>query len=68
MDLQARLSARSRRSPEEFNLTLKRTEEQYERAGYRPEASSEDLLPGTYYLEEVDSKFRRNYVRKVFLT
>jgi len=66
MDLEARLSTRSQRSPEEFNITLKSLEEQHEKAGYKTEASAEDLLPGTYYLVKVDCKFRRTYVRKVF--
>jgi hydroxymethylglutaryl-CoA synthase len=28
---------------------------------YKPKGSSETLFPGTYYLTEVDSMFRRKY-------
>jgi len=64
MDLEDRLSARIRRSPEAFTFALNGLEEQHEKGSYRPKASADDLLSGTFYLREVDSKFRRVYTRK----
>ena len=33
-------------------------------AGFQPSSPVDDLRPGTYYLCEVDSLYRRTYARK----
>jgi hydroxymethylglutaryl-CoA synthase len=30
---------------------------------YTPEGSVDNVWPGTYYLESIDSKYRRKYVK-----
>ena len=64
LDLQTRLSARQKASAKEFNRALARQEDVYGKSGYKPEYSAEELADGTYYLLEVDSQFRRRYLRK----
>ena len=36
-------------------------EEAHLKKGYKPKGNVETLLPGTYYLTEVDDMFRRKY-------
>ena len=36
-------------------------EEAHLKKGYIPKGSTENLVPGTYYLTEVDDMFRRKY-------
>ena len=43
---------------------LQLQEQCYGKAGYVPEGSTDDLLPGTFYLERVDECHRRFYARK----
>ena len=38
-------------------------EESYGRVGYVPTEGIDHLFPGTYFVEEVDSKYRRKYSR-----
>jgi len=40
---------------------LKWREEAYGKAPYTPKGKIEDLFPGTYYLTEIDEKYRRKY-------
>ena len=62
--VKARLNQRMDVEPEEFVKILKRREETHHLNDYSPVASSSDLWPGTYYLTNVDKKFRRTYSRK----
>ena len=59
-----RLVRRSLRPPAEFERAVALAEQRYGAAGYRPEQPVEELAPGTFYLEEVDEKYRRRYARK----
>ena len=65
-DLAVRLAGRVRKSPIEFEKALQLLESRFHQGSYTPEMPAvEDLNLGTYYLEEVDAKYRRRYCRKV---
>lgn len=65
-DLAMRLAKRLARSPADFEEALNLAEARYGRSDYKPELPPiEDLETGTYYLDGVDSKYRRRYCRKV---
>jgi hydroxymethylglutaryl-CoA synthase len=63
-DLATRLARRSLHPPAEFERAVALAARRYGAAGYRPEQPVEELAPGTFYLEEVDEKYRRRYTRK----
>lgn len=63
-DIPARLAARKEVEPVEFLKVLALRENNYNRKNYYPTCSDEDLFPGTYFLVNVDEKFRRAYKRK----
>ena len=44
--------------------TLDKREKSYNMADYKPTGSLDDLLPGTFYVEDVDSKYRKKYNSK----
>lgn len=50
-------------APEEFDKTMKLREETHNKAPYAPVGSTKELFPGTWYLTEVDSMYRRMYDR-----
>ena len=59
-----RLARRLARPAEEFEQAVQLAEARYCAGGYRTEIPSlDDMIPGTYYLEEVDSRYRRIYKR-----
>lgn len=60
-DVKSRLSKRLCVEPSAFSAVLKRREEVHQQANYKPETSPDSLFSGTYYLVEVDDKFRRTY-------
>ena len=60
----SRLDSRIAVKPSAFAATLKQREEMHLKCGYKPQASSDNLFPGTFYLTEVDENFRRSYNRK----
>ncbi len=63
-DLAMRLARRLPRPAEEFEQAVQLAEARYCAGGYRTEIPSlEDMIPGTYYLEEVDFRYRRIYKR-----
>ncbi|XP_077549110.1 hydroxymethylglutaryl-CoA synthase [Haemaphysalis longicornis] len=62
-DLRARLAQRRKVEPQEFALIMKLREETHHQAPYSPVGPLEDLFPGTWYLESVDSMHRRHYRR-----
>lgn len=65
-DLAMRLARRVPKRAEDFEEAMAVGESRFGSASYRPEMPSvEDLETGTYYLDEVDSKYRRRYCRKV---
>ena len=65
-DVAMRLARRVPKSPVDFEEALNLLESRFSQSSYKPEMPAvEDLDVGTYYLDEVDSKFRRRYCRKV---
>jgi len=65
-DLAMRLARRVPKSPIEFEKAMDLLESRFHQRSYTPEMPAiEDLDLGTYYLHEVDAKYRRRYCRKV---
>ena len=63
-DFHHRLSNRIQKTPEEYSLTLKQREITYcDMKGYQSTSPVKELLPGTFYLENIDEKYRRYYKR-----
>ncbi|XP_048763524.2 hydroxymethylglutaryl-CoA synthase 1-like isoform X2 [Ostrea edulis] len=58
-DLQNRVKV----SPEEFDKTMILREETHNKAPYSPVGSTDGMCPGSWYLTEVDSMYRRKYDR-----
>ncbi len=58
-----RLNDRIRETPEYFENTLTLREMTHNSAPYLPVGDLTHLFPGTYYLSEVDSLYRRKYLR-----
>ncbi|KAF5320297.1 hypothetical protein D9611_011379 [Ephemerocybe angulata] len=63
LDLKARLDAMRVASPAEFVAALSLREKNHGKVDYTPEGSVDNIWPGAYYLESVDIKYRRRYVR-----
>eukprot|EP00111_Clytia_hemisphaerica_P007439 TCONS_00021623-protein len=64
MDCYKHLDQRREIEPQDFVKTLELREKRYNAKSYSPESPVADLFPGTYYLSNVDDKFRRTYERK----
>lgn len=64
-DIPERLASRLQVEPEEFVKTLTAREITHNKNNYSPSCSENELFPGTYYLTNVDEKFRRTYQRTV---
>lgn len=64
-DIPERLASRLQVEPEEFVKTLTAREIAHNKNNYSPSCSENELFPGTYYLTNVDEKFRRTYQRTV---
>ena len=64
MDCYKRLDQRKEVEPEDFVKTLELREKRYNAKSYTPQSPIADLFPGTFYLVNVDDKFRRTYERK----
>lgn len=64
-DIPERLASRLQVEPEEFVKTLTAREITHNKNNYSPSCSENELFPGTYYLTNVDDKFRRTYQRTV---
>ncbi|CAG8597971.1 13781_t:CDS:10 [Funneliformis mosseae] len=67
LDVPNRLKSRLELTPEKFNEVMKLREEVHDQKDYVPlgdGSSIEDaFFSGTYYLEQIDSKWRRSYKR-----
>ncbi|KAF8159423.1 hydroxymethylglutaryl-coenzyme A synthase C terminal-domain-containing protein [Crassisporium funariophilum] len=63
MDLVSRLAALKVVPPEEFVEALRLREKNHIANSYTPEGSVDNIWPGSYYLESVDAKYRRKYLR-----
>ncbi|EDR01308.1 uncharacterized protein LACBIDRAFT_254737 [Laccaria bicolor S238N-H82] len=66
MNLLERLSSMRVVPPQEFIKALELREKNHNAVNYTPEGLVENIWPGAYYLESVDSKYRRKYVRAPF--
>ncbi|KFY19727.1 hypothetical protein V493_07846 [Pseudogymnoascus sp. VKM F-4281 (FW-2241)] len=64
VDLKARLDARRTVKPEVYDELCDLRKKAHLQKGYKPAGSAETVVPGTYYLEEVDDMFRRKYAIK----
>lgn len=62
-DYTERLNNRIKKTPEEYENCLAERETHYGVKGYNPVGDTSELLPGTYYLESIDEKWRRTYKR-----
>ncbi|KAF5373279.1 hypothetical protein D9615_007398 [Tricholomella constricta] len=63
MDLLNRLQSMKVVHPQEFVDALALREKNHNAASYTPEGLVENIWPGAYYLDNVDHKYRRKYVR-----
>ncbi|KAF9565880.1 hydroxymethylglutaryl-CoA synthase [Agrocybe pediades] len=63
MNLVERLASMKVVPPQEFVDALHLREKNHNASSYTPEGSVDNIWPGAYYLESVDSKYRRKYVR-----
>lgn len=62
-DFHQRLDNRIKKSPEEYEEWLAYREAHYTKKNYEAVGPIDELVPGTYYLESVDEKWRRTYKR-----
>lgn len=58
------LSKRIKISPSLFDSIMLRKEKLFLKNNYSPEDKIEDLREGTFYLEKIDDKWRRYYIKK----
>lgn len=63
-DMKSKLESRQCLDPAEFEQTLEMREKNAHMNDYSPSGSVEHFWDGTYYLQHVDSKYRRSYARK----
>lgn len=63
LNVRQRLAQRTAVAPADFTRVLDTREQRYGKCGYKAEAPIDGLYPGTFYLVEVDSKYRRSYQR-----
>lgn len=57
------LEARQLISPADYTNTLESREKNYHSASYEPKSNISHMFPGTYYLVQIDDKYRRTYKR-----
>uniref|UniRef100_A0A8C9P7P4 Hydroxymethylglutaryl-CoA synthase n=1 Tax=Spermophilus dauricus TaxID=99837 RepID=A0A8C9P7P4_SPEDA len=63
-DLPKRLASRKRMSPEEFTEIMNQREQFFHKVNFSPPGDTNNLFPGTWYLERVDEMYRRKYARR----
>ncbi|KAJ6011389.1 hypothetical protein N7451_002801 [Penicillium sp. IBT 35674x] len=61
LNLQSRLEARNVLTPAAYDEMCKLREHAHLQKNFKPSGSTETILPGTYYLTEIDEMFRRKY-------
>ncbi|KEQ75119.1 hydroxymethylglutaryl-CoA synthase [Aureobasidium namibiae CBS 147.97] len=61
LDLEARLAARTRCTPADFEASLALREDAYGKADFLPRGERAGLGSGTWYLTKVDERYRRTY-------
>ena len=64
LDLKNRLAAIKVVPCQEYVDALKIREENHNAVDYTPSGNIDNIWPGGYYLEHIDSKYRRKYIRK----
>jgi len=64
IDLQNRLAARTELSPDEFSAALLLRETSHGAAPYVPTESVDTVVPGAYYIDEINSSHHRVYMQK----
>lgn len=57
------LASRTKVTPEQYTEILRLREENCHTVPYKPCGSISDFFPGTYYLVDIDSNYRRTYER-----
>ena len=62
-DVPSRLKARTKISPDEYDKTMKLVEDTHKLAPYQPIGTVKNLFPATWYLDTVDEKYRRKYLK-----
>lgn len=62
-DVPTRLQNRKITSPADFESIMKLREETHHKPSYSPVGDITGLYPGTYYLTNIDEKYRRKYAR-----
>jgi len=65
LSVRSRLAQRTVATPLEFEESMKLREHTHNKRGYTPvgDVNKDSMWPGTFYLEQVDEKFRRKYGR-----
>nr|KAF6489640.1 3-hydroxy-3-methylglutaryl-CoA synthase 1 [Molossus molossus] len=63
-DLKSRLDSRTCMTPAAFAESMKLREDTHHLVNYIPQASTDSLFEGTWYLVRVDEKHRRTYARR----
>ncbi|VEU20742.1 DEKNAAC101552 [Brettanomyces naardenensis] len=63
LDIQNKLDSRKEKSPKEYEAAIELREKAYMKKEFKPVGDFEGIAKGTYYLKEVDDKFRRTYER-----
>lgn len=63
-DVIKKLDSRQKFSPVDFTKVLERREHVYNKCNYTPVSDEQVLFPSTFYLSNIDDKFRRTYKRK----
>ncbi|EZA55851.1 hypothetical protein DMN91_011889 [Ooceraea biroi] len=61
--VKSQLDKRRRVSPEDYTKVLALREQNCHAVPFTPQSSINDMFPGTYYLTQVDEKYRRTYKR-----
>ncbi|XP_028047962.2 hydroxymethylglutaryl-CoA synthase 1 [Monomorium pharaonis] len=61
--VKSQLEERHRLSPEEYTRVLAWREQNCHVVPFTPQSSIDNMFPGTYYLTQVDEKYRRTYKR-----
>lgn len=64
LNIADRLASREKRAPQDLNFALETREKTHGEAPFTPSFLTENLFPGTYYLDEINSQYERLYKRK----
>lgn len=64
LDLDHKLNSRKTETPQDYEKAIHLREQAHLQKNFTPKGSTDLLIKGTYYLTEVDDKFRRSYAVK----